>query len=1304
MPDHASRAARAPVADRSPASHLLSNGRHTVMLTDAGAGYTQWNDCAITRWRPDPTCDDRGCWVYLRDVDDDTTWSAGLQPVRRAPDEHAVESSEDRACIRRRDGDIQTTTEVLVAGDGDVDVRRITLHNLGSRARTIELTTYAELVLAPAQGDAAHPAFSKMFVRTEWLGERELLLATRRVRSPGDPSACAAQWLALESGAGDGLQWETDRARFIGRGRDQRAPAALTTDLSGTVGTVLDPVFCLRRRLRIGAGESATVQLWTVAAGTREETLALADRFRVADAFARASDGASRHAQARLAELDIHEAQARRFQRLASALLYADPALRVAPHLRAAGQGGPPTLWTGGISGDRAIALLRIEDDAGLPLVDELLRASAYWQAHGLDADLVVIAEATAGSAALHAVLQARFDAHAKRFPRPGGKPNLFALRSDQSTPELRAGLATAAAIVLDQRDGSLAAQVDALDAPTDATAAARGEAVTTTLEGNSPATAHGGPTGGIEDTLEFFNGHGGFADDGREYVTIIRDGVLPPMPWLNVVANPDFGFTATEAGGGYAWSQNSQRNPITPWANDPVSDPPQEVLYVRDEDDGRIFTATALPRRGDDGEYVACHGRGYSRFQHTEHGIELDLLQYVPVEDGLKISRLRLRNRSGRARKLSVTAFVQWALGPNGTRPAPFVATARDAGTGALFAGNAWRAEFGERVAFIDLLGRQTSHGGDRLEFIGRHGDLAEPAALRTNAPLSCRTGAGLDPCGALQAGIELAADGEDEIVLLLGDAGSADAARELIRRYREADLDGVLQAVTTQWDDILGTVQVRTPDRAMDLLLNGWLLYQALCCRVWARTAYYQASGAYGFRDQLQDVMATCIARPDETRAQLLRAAGRQFEPGDVQHWWLPPGGDGIRTRMTDDRLWLPFVACHYMDITGDIAVLDTRQAFIEGPELEPGVHEAYYRPAISDVDASLYEHCARAIDVSLSLGVHDLPLFGTGDWNDGMNRVGEQGRGESSWLGWFLCATIDAFAPHAKSRGDSERAARWEQVAQTVRKGLDAGGWDGQWYRRGYYDDGTPLGSHESAECRIDTIAQSWSVIAGGGDPAHAASAMEQVHRQLILPDEKLALLFTPPFQDVEQDPGYIKAYPAGLRENGGQYTHGSQWSIFAFTRQGDGDRAEALFSLLNPIHHASTPEAVARYKVEPYVSAADVYSVEPHVGRGGWTWYTGSGAWLYRAGLEAILGFHLRGDRLLLDPCIPRDWPGFSIEYRHGASRYLIEVANPHGASRGIVRCELDGRALEPDPCLLPLRDDGAVHRVAVEIGR
>jgi cellobiose phosphorylase len=1305
MSDPAS--ADASILYATPRAHLLSNGRYTVMLTAAGSGYSQWRGCAITRWREDPTRDPWGTYLYLQDVASGATWSAGHQPVGRAADAYSVAFEEGRAVIDRRDGDIGTTTEIMV-GDDDVELRRVTLHNHGTREATIDFTSYAELVLAPPAGDAAHPAFSKLFVRTEWLPDAGLLLATRRVRTPGDPSACAAQWLAVEGDADsttrDGaIQFETDRAAFIGRGRDLRVPAAIVDGkaLAGGIGTVLDPIFSLRRRVRVPAGAAVVLGLWTAAADSRDEVLALAERCRRASPAAMI-EGALHRARSALEGLGIDAAQARRFQRLASALLYSDPALRAAPEAIAQGQGGAPTLWAAGISGDRPIVLLHVRDEAGLPLVDDALRAHAFWTGKCLATDLVVLVDASAATTpALHDALQRRVAAHVGNRANAEARPDVFILRGEQVSAGLAAGLSTVARIVLEQSAGTLAEQVDALPEPTE---------VVDTQRGNAPVSRGGANAAqrDIDETLdeaglEFFNGYGGFDNDGREYVTLVRDGQRPPMPWLNVVANADFGFTTTEAGGGYAWALNSQRNTLTPWANDPVVDPPQEVLYLRDEDDGRTWTATALSGGDRNGTYEVRHGQGYSRFRHRAHGIELELLQYVPVADGIKISRLKLRNRSGRARRLSITAFVQWALGANGTQPAPFVETRIDPGTGALFARNAWRPEFGERVAFMDLRGQQASYTGDRAEFLGRHGTLAAPAALQDGEPLSGRVGAGLDPCGALQARIELATDGEGEIALLFGDAGSDADAGELIRRYRDADLDDVLRDAMQAWDDILDTVQVKTPDRAMDLLLNRWLLYQALGCRVWARTGYYQASGAYGFRDQLQDVMAVCVARPDEARAQLLRAAARQFIEGDVQHWWLPPGGEGVRTRMTDDRLWLPFVASHYVETTADAGILDTRQPFLAGETLKPGQDEAFFRPSTADVDASLYEHCALAIDISLSLGAHGLPLFGTGDWNDGMNRVGEEGRGESSWLGWFLAATIDAFAPHAIARGEHERAQRWQACAASVRKALDAGGWDGGWYRRGYYDDGTPLGSHDSSECRIDAIAQSWSVIAGGGDPNHARTAMQAVDEHLVWREQKLAPLFTPPFEHVDKDPGYIKAYPPGIRENGGQYTHGSQWSIFALAKLGEGDRAGELFSLINPIHHAGTREAIERYKVEPYVACADVYSVAPHVGRGGWTWYTGSGAWLYRAGLEAILGFRVQGAQLCIDPCIPHDWPGFSIEYRHGASRYLVEVANPGGASRGIARASLDGEALAVDPCMVPLRDDGAVHRVAIELG-
>jgi cyclic beta-1,2-glucan synthetase len=869
----------------------------------------------------------------------------------------------------------------------------------------------------------------------------------------------------------------------------------------------------------------------------------------------------------------------------------------------------------------------------------------------------------------------------------------------------MRAGLATASRIVLDASIGFPDTAARSQEDHAHESATATGHA--SRWKGEPRGILSLSRSNTAASTGEFDNGLGRFSEAGRSYIINLKGKQHTPQPWINVVANPDFGFLVSAEGGGYTWSSNSQQNPLTPWPNDPVSDIPHEVLYLRDLDSVELWSATAAPIRVPMANYVSEHGKGYCRFTHDAHVIEVDLLQFVPTNDPIKLSRLSLRNDSGRGRRLSITAYVEWALGGNGSVPAPFVVTSCDPVTGALLARNAWRAEFNERVAFMDLAGLQRSMTGDRLEFLGRHGSLDRPAVLAGDAPLSGRVGAGLAPCGALQTSIDLAPGEQFDIRFLLGEARSIDQAQALVEKYRAADLDAVLSDARAQWDDLLDTVQVSTPDRAMDILLNDWLLYQALGCRMWARTAYYQASGAYGFRDQLQDSLALCVARPDITREHLLRAGARQFVQGDVQHWWLPPSGQGIRTRISDDRIWLAYVAAYYVKTTGDAAVLAEVLPFLDGPAIKEGDTDAFYQPGVANEKSSLYEHAARAIDSSLTSGAHGLPLMGTGDWNDGMNNVGAQGRGESVWLAWFLLSAIHAFLPHVHVRGEQARADRWHAYADALQKVLETKqGWDGEWYRRGYYDDGEPLGSRESLECRIDVIAQSWSLMSDVADPAHAAQAMKSVGEYLIQRDEKIALLFTPPFDRTPLDPGYIKGYPPGIRENGGQYTHGATWSIFAYAMLGQGDHAAALFDILNPIRHSETAEAVARYQVEPYVACADVYSVDPYIGRGGWTWYSGSAGWLYRAGLEAILGFQKLGDQLRIDPCIPTSWPRFEMTYRHrgkqrGITHYAVAVENPSGVSRGVASVELDGKTLNTNH--IPLVDDGQKHSVRVTLG-
>ncbi len=1242
----------------SPATHLLSNGQYSVMLTAAGTGYSTWNGLAINRWREDAVCDGWGAFVFLRDVAANSMWTAGYMPALAAPSSYEAQFSEEKAEIHRQDGSFATTLECLVSNEDNAEARRVSVVNSGLTARTVEVTTYMELVLAPAAADDAHPVFSKLFVETEYIEELGTLVATRRKRLPADPEIWVAQFMLVQGKPVGELDFETSRTEFIGPGNEIISAAALAGGkvLTKTVGPVLDPVFALRRRLRIPPGQQARCTIWTLAAGSREEVLDLVDRHRQHAAYERAQILAWTHSRIQLRHLSIDGGDANLFQRLASQLIYSHNEWRPPSSVIQSNIRAQSTLWAQGISGTRPILLARIDVPEDLDVIRQLLRAHEYWSAKRLAVDLVILNDRRASymqdlQAAIEELI--RKNRADTLYDGAGGVGQIYALRADLLPPETLAMLPAVARVVIGAHAGSLASQMTRLRAaPT---------ALPRLKPAIRPATTRSAPLpAGAAAGLAFFNGYGGFDEERGEYA-ILHDPQNPtPAPWVNVIANPSFGTQLAADGAGYSWAGNARECQLTPWANDPVSNRTGEAIYVRDEGSGPLTGPCVAPLRHGHGSFRTRHGFGYSVFEGGDDGLRMELLQFVPISDSLKIGRLRIETNSTTPRNLSVTFYAELVLGMLRAASAHFITTEIDSETGALFARNRWNPDFGERLVFADLCGQQTSWTGDRVEFLGKSGSLAAPRAPGTGETLSKRTGGGLDPCVALQQRIMVTADRPSEITILFGSAANDSEARKLITRYRNGDRDAALAEVKKFWADTLGAVRVQTPDPAFDLMLNGWLLYQTLACRMWARSGLYQASGAYGFRDQLQDSMALTSIHPDITRQHILRAAARQFIEGDVQHWWLPASGTGVRTRISDDTVWLVYCVLHYVKTTGDTAILDESVPFLEGRALEAGEHDAYFQPAISERTASLYEHCVLALKRNFATGAHGLPLIGTGDWNDGMNRVGERGKGESVWLGWFLFATLTDFATLASARGDRRRVAAWRKRLENLQQALDEHGWDGKWYRRGFFDDGTPLGSARNSECRIDTIAQSWAVLSGAGQPERAAAALEEAHRQLVRPAEGLALLFTPPFDKSSPDPGYIKAYPPGIRENGGQYSHGAIWSIFAHAKLREAERAMELFALLNPVNHALDEDGVRRYRVEPYVIAADIYSVTPHAGRGGWTWYTGSAGWMYRAGLEAILGVVREGDKLRLKPCVPASWKEFHVSLKYGSTQYDITM--------------------------------------------
>jgi len=1276
----------------TPEVQLLSNGRYHVMITNAGGGYSRWKDMAVTRWREDPTCDNWGTFCYLRDVTSGDSWSTAYQPTLKRTEANEVIFSESRAEFRCRNHGFDTHTEIAVSPEDDVELRRIRITNRAWTRRAIEVTSYAEVVLASSAADALHPAFSNLFVQTEIIRQQRAILCTRRPRSRDERAPWMFHLMAVHGADIGEVSYETDRIRFTGRGNTVADPDAMRSaaPLSGGEGSVLDPIVAIRHQITLDPRESATINIVSGVGESREACLGLVEKYhdrRLAD---RVFDLAWIHSQVVLRQLNATNADAQLYGRLAGSVIYANSWLRADPAVLIKNRRGQSGLWGYSISGDLPIVLLQIADTANMELVRQLVQAHAYWRLKGLSVDLVIWNEEHAGyrqvlQDQIMALISAGVEAEVK--DRPGA---IFVRPADQISNEDRILLQSVARAILTDSRGTLAEQINR-----------RGPVETAVPLFISSRAYKAIPTEPAAETggdLLLFNGLGGFTADGREYIITTRREKMTPAPWVNVLANPRFGTVISESGGACTWYENAHEFRLTPWHNDPVSDSSGEAFYVRDEETGHYWSPMPLPSRAV-APYVTRHGFGYSVFEHAENGIHTEAWVYVAVDAPVKFTVLKVRNESGRARRLSATGYAEWLLGDLRSKSAMHVVTEMDTNCGAMFARNSYNAEFADRVAFFNVEGAGRTVTGDRTEFLGRNGTLRSPAAM-TRSRLSGKFGPALDPCAAMQVPFELSDGEQRELVFVLGAGDNAEQAGDLVNRFRgSAAAHQALQAMWQYWNHTLGAVNVETPDQSLNILTNGWLIYQTVACRLWARSAYYQPGGAFGFRDQLQDAMALIHCEPGLLREQLLRCAARQFVEGDVQHWWHPSSGRGVRTHCSDDFLWLPLATCRYVLSTGDTGVLDELTCFVEGRPVKTEEDSYYDLPSRSAEAATLYDHCVRAIVNGLKFGEHGLPLMGSGDWNDGMNIVGAGGQGESVWLGFFLYAVLTRFAEVARARGDATLERRCRQEAEQVRGNLEEHGWDGEWYRRAYFDDGSPLGSAGNAECQIDSVAQSWSVLSAAGSTERSLLAMEALDRRLVCRDHALIRLLDPPFDKSDLNPGYIKGYVPGVRENGGQYTHGAIWAVMAFAALGDRRRAWELFGLINPLNHAKTGADTDIYKVEPYVVAADVYAVPPHTGRGGWTWYTGSAGWMYRLVVESLLGLTLQPGKLRINPCVPPEWETFKMHYRYRETVYHIAVTQTRAAGAGMA-ITVDGVA--QDDAAIPLVDDRQEHWVEVRI--
>jgi cyclic beta-1,2-glucan synthetase len=1233
-----------------PEIQLLSNGRYYTMISNSGSGYSRWKDIAVTRWREDATIDNTGIFCYIRDLDNESTWSGAYQPSLKTAETYEVVFSQGRAEFRRQEQNFETHTEIVVSSEDDVEMRRVHISNRSRRKRWLEVTSYAEVVLTAAAADAAHPAFSNLFVQTEILPQRDAILCTRRPRGDGDPQPWMFHLMKVHNAEIKDVSFETDRSEFIGRTRSIHDPEALSKNkqLSNSQGAVLDPIVSIRYRFQIDAHDSVTIDMVFGIGENKDSCMSLVEKYQDRPLTDRAFELAWTHSQVVLRQINASEADAQLYSRLASSVIFPNPALRAEAATIFRNHRSQSGLWSYSISGDLPIVLLLIQDVANIDLARQMVQAHAYWRLKGLMVDLVIWNEDYGGyrqalQNELVGLISPGIISDVKE--KPGG---IFIRSGEQVSQEDRILFQAVSRIILSDSFGSLEEQIKSR------------ATVKPVIPYFTPTRFYATQDSNlvIPKDLVFFNGTGGFTPDGNEYHIIAGVENPTPAPWCNVIANPSFGTVISESGQSYTWMDNAHEYRLTPWNNDAITDLCGEAFYIRDEESGKYWSPSLLPNPGKS-NYKCIHGFGYSEFQFVEDGIYSSMTVFVDLEEPVKYILFKIKNLSGRIRKLTLTGYVEWVLGDLRTKTGMQITTEMNPETGVLIAGNTYNSDFGNYISFFDIDDPLKTFTSDRTEFLGRNGTYKNPDAMG-KSKLSGRAGAAQDACGVLQSAMELTDTEEKTMVFRLGAGKDRYSALLTARKTKTAVVaENALNMVKEFWKKTLGALQVNCPDPAINFLFNGWLNYQTLASRIWGRSGFYQSGGAFGFRDQLQDVLSLLHSRPDLAKQQILLSASRQFREGDVQHWWHPPVGRGVRTTCSDDYLWLPYVVSRYVKHTGDDTILNENVKFIEGRLLNPGEDSNYELPSIADQSVSLYEHCKLSIKHGLHYGSHGLPFIGSGDWNDGMDKVGNEGRGESVWLAFFLFDVLTRFQPLANSRKDKEFSSLCGKESANLKKNIESNAWDGNWYLRAFFDDGTPLGSSKNEECKIDSIPQSWSVISGGGNMEYSRVALQSAYERLVKKNLSVIQLFDPPFNLATPNPGYIKGYLPGVRENGGQYTHAAIWLIMATAALEDKERTYDLIKMINPLGHGSTAEGIKKYKTEPYVIAADVYAVESHKGMGGWTWYTGSAGWMYQLLAESFFGLKRTGNRLSFKPCTPGAWHNWDIHYRFSETDYHLK---------------------------------------------
>ncbi|MEW8956343.1 glucoamylase family protein, partial [Clostridium sp.] len=1305
-----------------PESVVLSNGSYHTMINNSGSGFSKVKDMNLYRWSKDYVNDNKGMFIYLRDMSSSEYWSATFQPTKRESDKYHVDFTLHKAEFTNQYRGIESKLSVAVSNEENMEVRALTLENNTEEDKVIEITTYLEVTLSTQEADISHKAFSNLFIRTESF-EDNVLLAYRRPRAKGQKKPYIFQKILFQGEKIGAVEYETSRLNFIGRGNDEDNPRVMNREipLENSEGTVIDPIFSQRIRMKIPKGEKVKAYVVIGSSESKEEAIDICNRYSSIEGCRGIFNGSYNNSLGELSYLGLKYKQASLYQMMASRILYTNKDIRRRETYIKSLNKHQKDLWSFGVSGDLPIVTLNIKDTSHVDIVRQCVQCHEYLNRRGVEFDLLVINEEEFSydmplQGSLFTIINKYSSASINNL-----RGKIFIQSYDNLKDEGISFIKAISTIYIDGKEedaffsllfkgednltynlrglpkevynNSIIKEEVVEEMPLkwkrEKYMAEIGESI---WEGNQ-----GKSSGSNEECydigrLKFFNGLGGF-NEKNHYVIVLKNNNNTPAPWINVISNKKFGFHISESGSSYTWYKNSRENKLTPWNNDFVSDTLGEALFLRDEENGEVFSITPKPLRGKE-EYVVEHGFGFSKFSHMSNDIKGEITWFTPLDHSLKIGIVKLKNLQGNKRKISLTYYSNLILGVNEQGVHKTISTYYDEEGNFIYGKNPYSEKFGDTNCYLKIIGGEDiSYCGDREDFIGRGRNINSSMAMDIDR-LNNKVGGGFDSILSYRTSVYIEGNEEKILTIVMGAEENIENIRNLLGSYSTIDfVSHKLNEVETHWRNLVGTFEVSTPDDSLNILANGWLLYQVISCRYYSRTAFYQSGGAYGYRDQLQDSLSIGLVDSNITRNQIRLNASRQYEEGDVQHWWHPVVDSGIRTRFSDDLLWLPYGVIDYINNTGDYSILEEEEYYLKDEPLAKGEDERYTLTNYSTKKGTIYEHCIKAIDRSLKLGEHGIPLMGCGDWNDGMSTVGNKGTGESVWLGWFLSYILKYFPDICKHMGDVEREEKYLKFREEILNNIEENAWDGAWYRRAYFDDGTPLGSIENEECSIDSLPQSWSIIAEGNNRERQIKAMKSVEDYLVNQLNGMILLLSPPFDSSKLEPGYIKGYVPGVRENGGQYTHAALWVIMAMAEIGNTERALELLNMINPINHTLTFKECEKYKVEPYVITADVYIKEPHGGRGGWSWYTGAASWTYKVILQSILGFQLvKGKGFTVNVNMPSSWNKYSITYRRN-EKEIYNITVTRGEEKGLY---MNSKKIDEDVILF----SEGIHEVSI----